>query len=96
MSLTNALDVIAVVGAIILAAEPKTTLATIARHHRHRFRRSNVVGGFLITDRVLKMFKSSGRQKGMSPMTSPEIVIEIAYVIATALFIRSQAACQVT
>ena len=39
MSLTNALDAIAVVGAIILAAEHKTTLATIARHHRHRFRR---------------------------------------------------------
>ena len=60
MSLTNALDAIAVVGAIILAGEHKTrwrpcsgTLAIIAAT-------SNVVGGFIITDRMLKMFKSSG------------------------------------
>ena len=38
MSLTNALDAIAVVGAIILAGEHKTTLATDPRHHRHRRR----------------------------------------------------------
>jgi len=59
MSLTNALDAIAVVGAIILVGEHKTnfsallgTLAVIAAM-------SNVVGGFLITDRMLRMFKSS-------------------------------------
>ena len=59
MSLTNALDAIAVVGAIILVGEHKSnfsallgTLAVIAAM-------SNVVGGFLITDRMLRMFKSS-------------------------------------
>jgi len=47
MSLTNALDAIAVVGALVLG-----TIAIVAAT-------SNIVGGFLITDRMLKMFKSS-------------------------------------
>jgi NAD(P) transhydrogenase subunit alpha len=49
MSLTNALDAIAVVGAI---ATVLGVIAIIAAT-------SNVVGGFLITDRMLRMFKTS-------------------------------------
>jgi NAD(P) transhydrogenase subunit alpha len=63
MSLTNALDAIAVVGAIILVGEQKSpwavgfgTIAIVAAM-------SNVVGGFLITDRMLGMFKASGSKK---------------------------------
>ena len=59
MSLTNALDAIAVVGAIILAGEGKSRLATILG----TIAISNIVGGFIITDRMLKMFKSSKTQK---------------------------------
>ena len=59
MSLTNALDAIAVVGAIILAGEHRSTLATILGTIAIVAATSNVVGGFLITDRMLKMFKSS-------------------------------------
>jgi NAD(P) transhydrogenase subunit alpha len=63
MSLTNALDAIAVVGAIILAGEHKSTLATILGTIAIVAATSNVVGGFLITDRMLKMFKTSRPQK---------------------------------
>jgi proton-translocating NAD(P)+ transhydrogenase subunit alpha len=63
MSLTNALDAIAVVGAIILAGEHKTTLATILGTIAIVSATSNIVGGFIITDRMLKMFKSSGAKK---------------------------------
>jgi NAD(P) transhydrogenase subunit alpha len=63
MSLTNALDAIAVVGAIILAGEHKTTLAAILGTIAIVSATSNIVGGFLITDRMLKMFKSSGAKK---------------------------------
>ena len=63
MSLTNALDAIAVVGAIILAGEHKTTLATILGTVAIVSATSNIVGGFIITDRMLKMFKSSGAKK---------------------------------
>ena len=63
MSLTNALDAIAVVGAILLAGEHKTMLSTVLGTIAIVAATSNVVGGFLITDRMLKMFKASGKPK---------------------------------
>jgi len=64
MSLTNALDAIAVVGAIILAGEGKSNMAkilgTIAISSPQP---ATSVGGFMITDRMLKMFKASGPRK---------------------------------
>ena len=63
MSLTNALDAIAVVGAIILVGEHKSTLATVLGTIAIVAATSNVVGGFFITDRMLKMFKTSGKPK---------------------------------
>jgi H+-translocating NAD(P) transhydrogenase subunit alpha len=63
MSLTNALDAIAVVGAIILAGSQHSTLATLLGTLAIIAATSNVVGGFVITDRMLKMFKSSGPRK---------------------------------
>jgi proton-translocating NAD(P)+ transhydrogenase subunit alpha len=63
MSLTNALDAIAVVGAIILVGEHKSTLSTVLGTIAIVAATSNVVGGFMITDRMLKMFKSSRPQK---------------------------------
>ena len=59
MSLTNALDAIAVVGAIVLVGEHKTTLAAVLGFIAVIAATSNIVGGFLITDRMLRMFKSS-------------------------------------
>jgi len=59
MSLTNALDAIAVVGAIILAGEHKSGLATVLGTIAIVASTSNLVGGFIITDRMLKMFKTS-------------------------------------
>jgi NAD(P) transhydrogenase subunit alpha len=63
MSLTNALDAIAVVGAIILAGEHESTLATALGTVAIVAATTNVVGGFLITDRMLKMFKASGPRR---------------------------------
>jgi H+-translocating NAD(P) transhydrogenase subunit alpha len=63
MSLTNALDAIAVVGAIILAGEHESTLSTVLGTIAIVAATSNLVGGFIITDRMLKMFKSSRPQK---------------------------------
>ena len=59
MSLTNALDAIAVVGAIILAGEHKSNLAAVLGTIAIVAATSNIVGGFIITDRMLRMFKSS-------------------------------------
>ena len=59
MSLTNALDAIAVVGAIVLVGEHKSTLSAVLGTIAVIAATSNIVGGFMITDRMLKMFKSS-------------------------------------
>src|SRR6202142_3717805 len=72
MSLTNALDAIAVVGAIVLVGEHKSTLATVLGTVAIVAATSNVVGGFLITDPKI--------------MTS-QPVIEIIYLAASVLFI---------
>jgi NAD(P) transhydrogenase subunit alpha len=63
MSLTNALDAIAVVGAILLAGRHESKLAFWLGMVAIVAATSNIVGGFLITDRMLKMFKSSGPKK---------------------------------
>jgi NAD(P) transhydrogenase subunit alpha len=63
MSLTNALDAIAVVGAILLVGRHESRLSYILGMLAVVAATSNVVGGFLITDRMLKMFKKSGPSK---------------------------------
>jgi H+-translocating NAD(P) transhydrogenase subunit alpha len=57
MSLTNAISAISVVAAIEIAGEHKTLLATILGTAAVALAFANVVGGFMITDRMLKMFK---------------------------------------
>jgi len=63
MSLTNAISAIAVVGAIIVAGPkhptPITFLALVAVFAAV----TNIVSGFLITDRMLKMFKKREDKK---------------------------------
>jgi NAD(P) transhydrogenase subunit alpha len=63
MSLTNALDAIAVVGAILLVGEHKSGLSTVLGTLAVVAATSNLVGGFLITDRMLKMFRASKTKK---------------------------------
>jgi H+-translocating NAD(P) transhydrogenase subunit alpha len=62
MSLTNALDAIVVIAAIIIAGRQETKLSTILGLIAVVASFSNMVGGFVITDRMLRMFKS-GRPK---------------------------------
>ena len=59
MSLTNALDAIAVVGAIVLVGQHASRFSFILGMLAVIAATSNIVGGFLITDRMLRMFKSS-------------------------------------
>jgi NAD(P) transhydrogenase subunit alpha len=57
MSLTNAISAIAVVGSIIIAGEQKSTFSTILGTVAVAASITNIVSGFLITDRMLKMFR---------------------------------------
>jgi H+-translocating NAD(P) transhydrogenase subunit alpha len=63
MSLTNALDAIVVVAAIIIAGRHETKFSTILGLVAVAASFSNMVGGFLITDRMLSMFKSAKAKK---------------------------------
>ena len=63
MSLTNALDAIVVIAAIIICARHESKLSTVLGAIAVAAAFSNMVGGFLITDRMLRMFKLSGRKK---------------------------------
>jgi len=63
MSLTNAISAIAVVGSIIIAGEEKTVTSTILGAVAVAASMTNIVSGFLITDRMLKMFKERKPQK---------------------------------
>jgi NAD(P) transhydrogenase subunit alpha len=62
MSITNAMSAIAVVGAVLVAGgnypSQIRTLGTIALFASM----TNIVSGFLITDRMLKLFKTSERR----------------------------------
>jgi NAD(P) transhydrogenase subunit alpha len=58
MSLTNAISAIAVVGAILITgAKDASTLSLILGFSAVLLATLNVVSGYLITDRMLKMFK---------------------------------------
>ena len=58
MSLTNAISAISVVGAILITgAEHATTLSKVLGFIAITAVVTNIVSGFLITDRMVKMFK---------------------------------------
>jgi NAD(P) transhydrogenase subunit alpha len=63
MSLTNALDAIVVVAAIIIAGRHETRLSTLLGLVAVAASFSNMVGGFVITDRMLSMFKTGKAAK---------------------------------
>ena len=57
MAFTNAISGISLVASLVVAGEGKTTLSTILGTVAVAAATINVVGGFLITDRMLKMFR---------------------------------------
>ena len=57
MSATNAISGISLVGSLVAAGSHRGTAATILGFVAVVAATSNIVGGFLITDRMLKMFK---------------------------------------
>ena len=64
MSLTNAISGIALVGSLVIAGSHRSTLSTVLGTIAVTASTINVVGGFMITDRMLKMFKS---RRGRAP-----------------------------
>lgn len=57
MSLTNAISAISLVGSLVILGMQESTLSTVLGALAVTASTINVVSGFLITDRMLKMFK---------------------------------------
>ena len=60
MSLTNAISAIAVVGALLVTGEEHDRVSTILGSIAVAASMTNIVSGFLITDRMLRMFREKG------------------------------------
>jgi len=63
MSLTNAISAIAVVGSILVAGKQESTLSTVLGTVAVTCSMINIVGGYLITYRMLAMFKRRPKEK---------------------------------
>jgi H+-translocating NAD(P) transhydrogenase subunit alpha len=63
MSATNAISAISVVGAMVIAGAHYNRVSTILGFIAVASATVNVVGGFLITDRMLRMFRSGRDEK---------------------------------
>jgi NAD(P) transhydrogenase subunit alpha len=63
MSLTNAISAIAIVGAVLIAGEQESTVTTVLGTIAVAASMTNIVSGFLITDRMLKMFRERGPKR---------------------------------
>jgi NAD(P) transhydrogenase subunit alpha len=61
MSGSNAISGITIIGALIAAGDGQTSLASILGAVAVALATINVVGGFLVTDRMLGMFKPKDR-----------------------------------
>jgi len=64
MSATNAISAISLVGSLVLAGADRPWLANLLGFLAVTSATINVVGGFIITDRMLKMFKRGDRKPG--------------------------------
>jgi NAD(P) transhydrogenase subunit alpha len=64
MSLTNAISAIAVVGAILVAGPDYPVHIRVLGAIAIFASTTNIVSGFLITDRMLKMFKQTRKEGG--------------------------------
>lgn len=62
MSGANAISGVTIIGAILSAGTQQTTLTTILGVAAVAFATFNVVGGFMVTHRMLKMFQKGDRK----------------------------------
>jgi NAD(P) transhydrogenase subunit alpha len=67
MSATNAISAISLVGSLVMAGADHGALPTVLGVIAVACATTNVVGGFIITDRMLKMFRRAGPRAAAKP-----------------------------
>jgi NAD(P) transhydrogenase subunit beta len=92
MSATNAISGISLIGSLVIAGAQYSPLSTFLGFVAVACSSTNVVGGFLITDRMLKMFKSEKdadrrrRVLGLSPSTWLVVLASALALLAVVVF----------
>lgn len=87
MSATNAIAGISLVGSLVVAGADYGPFSTLLGFIAVTCSSTNVVGGFLITDRMLKMFKTSADAGAAKKNTTRNVIIVIAIVVVAGLAI---------
>src|SRR5260370_8888537 len=88
MSATNAIAGISLVGSLVVAGADYGPISTALGFIAVTCSATNVVGGFLMTDRMLGMFKTAGEQK---ERRRPEGLILIGGVVVVMLVLTGGA-----
>src|SRR5216117_2816093 len=79
MSATNAISGISLIGSLVVCGAERDWLSTILGFVAVACSSTNVVGGFLITDRMLKMFKEGkGHEKDTSWFSLERLAVPLA------------------
>src|SRR5437879_3776757 len=86
MSATNAISGISLIGSLVVVGEMHDWTSTILGFIAVACSSTNVVGGFLITDRMLAMFKSEREPKGGVPENVFVTAGVTLLVVGTAVF----------
>lgn len=72
MSATSAISGISLVGSLVAAGADRSLVSTVLGTIAVTTATINVVGGFIITRRMLAMFKRSDRSAGDAPKPAPK------------------------
>ena len=91
MSATNAMSGISLVGSLVIAGADYSSLSTLLGFIAVACSSTNVVGGFLITDRMLKMFKTRQDQQAPGPRRAwrwGAVLAVIGLVICLVIFLN--------
>jgi NAD(P) transhydrogenase subunit beta len=85
MSATNAISGISLIGSLVVAGAGYNPLSTILGTIAVACSSTNVVGGFLITDRMLKMFKKGGEEGAAERRRERAMLIVFAVLVTVVI-----------
>src|SRR5438105_11406875 len=88
MSATNAISGISLIGSLVVAGANYSRLSTVLGFIAVICSSTNVVGGFLITDRMLKMFKRREEDGIQRRRFKPKLLLAFPVLVVVFLALR--------
>ncbi len=96
MAVTNAISAIIIVGAMLAAALTEGGLARGMGVFAVALAAVNVFGGFLVTRRMLEMFKKKDKKAGQGGRAMISLnLVTLLYLVASVCFIQRSRACRI-